>query len=135
MILGISGIFLCDNRAYSSCFMHPMQWLYTWGYLFTKCFEILHICAQIFKYFAFCTFFALFLKNTCMPLLSRINPGQSMYNISPSLFTGGRGSSKFLKRGDLNKNWVPGGTLRVPAINVCVGALTMFLVKERLLKI
>ena len=38
-----------------------MQQLHTWGCPFSKCFQILYIFAQIFKYFAF---FVLFLKKS-----------------------------------------------------------------------
>ena len=43
---------------------------------FPKCFQILYIFAQIFKYFSFFLpfFLVLFLKIACMPLLSRIGP-------------------------------------------------------------
>ena len=41
-----------------------MRYLYAWGCPFLKCFQILYISAQIFKYVALsCPFFASFLKN------------------------------------------------------------------------
>ena len=84
-----------------------MWYLHAWGCLFTKYFEILYIFAQISALFAL--FFAPFLKNACMPLLSRIGPGQSVYSVSPPCWGGGGAVPNFEKGGS-EKKLGPGGT-------------------------
>ena len=77
-------------------------------------FNILYIFAQIFQYLAlFCTFFALFLKNACMPLLSRIG---------------------FEKGGLGKKNECLGRAYRVPAMDICLGVLCFLSKKDLKIK-